>query len=71
MTQLTIKTRVKQQGKSLSLDEDKRKEAFSKSSELCIECELIYVDGIACKAIRFPMIQPKNGKYFVTPLLMS
>ncbi len=40
-------------------------------SELRIECELIYVDGIACKAIRFPMIQPKNGKYFVTPLLMS
>lgn len=39
--------------------------------ELRAECELISVDRIACKAIGFLMTQPKNGKYFVTPLLMS
>jgi hypothetical protein len=40
-------------------------------SELRAECELVDVDDIACKAIQFSMTLPKNGKYFVTPLLMS
>jgi hypothetical protein len=40
-------------------------------SELRAGCELVDVDDIACKAIRFPMTLPINGKYFVTPLLMS
>lgn len=40
-------------------------------SELHSDYQLYDVYFIACKAIRFPITHPKNGKYFVAPLLMS
>lgn len=40
-------------------------------SDLSTKLTKINVDYVVRKAIRFPMSQPKNGKYFVSPLFMS
>lgn len=40
-------------------------------SELHSDYQLHDVNFIACKAIRFPITNPKNGQYYVAPLLMS
>jgi hypothetical protein len=40
-------------------------------SQLYFDYQLYDVNFIACKGIRFPITNPKNGKYYVAPLLMS
>ncbi len=40
-------------------------------SQLHSDYQLHDVYFVACKAIRFPITNPKNGKYYVAPLLMS